>query len=559
MTTHINSVSANISKDVWYHVAFTYSNNDVKLYLNNQLVGSNTTYQANIPLSSEDYYIGNDSTSYMDGTIDEMKFFNRVITSTELSYLANSNNNTSFLQNDLVGKYEFNEFDKTPTDLIDGSSLANNATPVNQPTYATGFVKGSKAIEFDSSSSQYLNISGVSYTDLDVSTFTVASWVNVNDTSGLQPIVSKDGVFDFGLSNGEIQLKMHNGTELVALPDNFVRTEKTTSTHDNLIFNMNCNSNVNDLSGFVLQVPSVLVSNHAEVNNWFEYSGENYYGFTTYGRYTATSMYSNTDYYQTLQNDDKIYSKLNGELQEGLTRFRLAGNLFDGVMEEDPNRTWYSSSDGSNATLIYEFTEGGKEISLIELIDKFPVTLHDDVTISESFIISYGTNGLSDEFTNATGVEITKNIFTSTNVEFTRHQIRIDTTPSTRLLKIECVPPVGDTTSCTLYQVKIYQPEPSSTSTLQEVTASSNITFSASNESYDTLALQSANFNGTDSFVEFANGLQDMDLNEMTISGWIKPNNLTSGTYDIMSKSNVFNFGIKNTNDMTNVLYFDLL
>ena len=345
MTTNINSVSANIDKDVWYHVAFTYSNNDVKLYLNNQLVGSNTTYQANIPLSSEDYYIGNDSTSYMDGTIDDMKFYNRVITSTELSYLANSNNNTSFLQNDLVGKYEFNEFDKTPTDLMDGSSLANNATPVNQPTYATGFVKGSKAIEFDSSSSQYLDISGVSYNNLDVSNFTVASWVNVNDISGVQPIVSKEGVFDFALSNGEIQLKIHNGTELIAL-DNFVRTIKTIDTHDNLIFNMNCDGSVN--------------------------------------------------------------------------------NLASGIVNHD----------------------------------------------------------------NATVVE--------------------------------------------------------------------NITFDA--VSYASNASQSANFNGSDSFVGFSNGLQDTDLNEMTISGWIKPiNDLSTGTYDIMSKSNVFNFGIVNNGNTSNALYFELI
>ena len=50
-----------------------------------------------------------------------------------------------------------------------------------------------------------------------------------------------------------------------------------------------------------------------------------------------------------------------------------------------------------------------------------------------------------------------------------------------------------------------------------------------------------------------------MDLNEMTISGWIKPNtSLSTGTYDIMSKSNVFNFGLKNNGNTSNALYLQI-
>ena len=203
----------------WYHIAFTYANNDIKLYLDNVLVGSNaSSISPNVSSSTSNYLLGKEDSLYLNGCMDEIKFYNRVLNSNEIEYAANSNNNPYFLTNGLEGNWEFNEHVTTPIRFLDTSSKANSGIPVNNPTYDNGFIKGSKSLCFDSNLEQHVSIPGDKYIDMNSSEFSVTAWMNKSsDMTGENPIMSKDGVFDFRLSNGELKLSMHNGTHLVTL------------------------------------------------------------------------------------------------------------------------------------------------------------------------------------------------------------------------------------------------------------------------------------------------------------------------------------------------------
>ena len=224
----VSSDSTIIDPNKWYHVAFTYTDNDVKLYLDNVLVGSNaSSISPNVSSSTSNYLLGKEDSLYLNGCMDEIKFYNRVLNSNEIEYAANSNNNPYFLTNGLEGNWEFNEHVTTPIRFVDTSSKANSGIPMNNPTYDNGFIKGSKSLCFDSNLEQHVSIPGDKYIDMNSSEFSVTAWMNKSsDMTGENPIMSKDGVFDFRLSNGELKLSMHNGTQLVTPdPSTFQRNE----------------------------------------------------------------------------------------------------------------------------------------------------------------------------------------------------------------------------------------------------------------------------------------------------------------------------------------------
>jgi hypothetical protein len=87
--------SQQIERSKWYHFTFTHSSTaGGKLYINGQLVNSNTKTGV-ICNSTNPIYIGAEVTNgtlwrFFNGKIDDIRIYNRVLTQTEIDYLASN-------------------------------------------------------------------------------------------------------------------------------------------------------------------------------------------------------------------------------------------------------------------------------------------------------------------------------------------------------------------------------------------------------------------------------------------------------------------------------------
>ena len=76
--------------DEWYHIAITYDGSTLKMYVNGQLNNSSSV-SGNLHVNSRNASIGSDNggQKFFNGLIDEVKFFNTALTSTEIQAVYN--------------------------------------------------------------------------------------------------------------------------------------------------------------------------------------------------------------------------------------------------------------------------------------------------------------------------------------------------------------------------------------------------------------------------------------------------------------------------------------
>jgi len=87
-----NDVDGVINPLQWNHVVCTFndSTNTIKMYVNNVLVDENTNYTNSISVGSNDFYIGSlAGHSLMNGKIDDVRIYNRALTTDEIELLYN--------------------------------------------------------------------------------------------------------------------------------------------------------------------------------------------------------------------------------------------------------------------------------------------------------------------------------------------------------------------------------------------------------------------------------------------------------------------------------------
>jgi hypothetical protein len=82
----VGASSTTLPANQWSHVAVTYNGSSMQLYVNGSAVGSPTTISGTINSGSNTLWIGGNNAAgeYFQGRIDEMRIYNRALSSSEV-------------------------------------------------------------------------------------------------------------------------------------------------------------------------------------------------------------------------------------------------------------------------------------------------------------------------------------------------------------------------------------------------------------------------------------------------------------------------------------------
>jgi hypothetical protein len=176
-----------IALNTWTHVCLAYDNssvsNDPVFYINGASISATEVYTP-IGTASSDaastLVIGAyTSAYYFDGSIDEVRMYNRVLSVTEIAAVYGagvaevSTSQTGNLTNGLAGIWSFDGTDISGTTAYDRSGNANNGTLTAGPVVAKG--KIGQALNFDGTD-DYITAGSPASLD-DIATLTTCAWV----------------------------------------------------------------------------------------------------------------------------------------------------------------------------------------------------------------------------------------------------------------------------------------------------------------------------------------------------------------------------------------------
>jgi hypothetical protein len=162
--------SVAFSTGIWQHVAVTWDvgTGQVKIYKNGVLMQTQSrTAAINAPTNDDDLTIGSwtdPGTTLFDGTIDDVRIYNRVLTAAEISQIVDGVTGR-------VAQWTFD--DGSGTTATDSSTNANHGTLTNGPTWVTG--QSGQAVSLDGSNDL---VAVATTTGLNLSnTLTLTAWV----------------------------------------------------------------------------------------------------------------------------------------------------------------------------------------------------------------------------------------------------------------------------------------------------------------------------------------------------------------------------------------------
>lgn len=128
--------------DQWYHAVFIYNGTGLELWRDGILRSSRNDVSGNVDDTNVPFAFQKDQHwgGYYNGSLDEVRIYDRAINQTEIEYSYNSGDgiHEPLNETDLVGWWHLNE--GTGNTAYDETAYNNDGTLQNSPTWITGYV-----------------------------------------------------------------------------------------------------------------------------------------------------------------------------------------------------------------------------------------------------------------------------------------------------------------------------------------------------------------------------------------------------------------------------------
>lgn len=212
-STDCETAAGVITTSGWYHVAATYDQSTMRIFING-VESKSCARTGSISTNNQDLTIGNrsDNNSSWNGLIDEARIYNRALSPAEIKRLHEWAPGP-------VGYWDFNEssglytYDRSGNNLIGtlGYTIGSHARPV----WDTGYY--GNAMRFDDTD----DVISVEDNDLldFTGSFTISAWIHSNDLSDEHSTIVTKGLFGTErnyallLNYDEVRMVWHDGTD----------------------------------------------------------------------------------------------------------------------------------------------------------------------------------------------------------------------------------------------------------------------------------------------------------------------------------------------------------
>ena len=227
MTSVNNEVSAynlaNVGSNIWTHLAMVIdkSTSNIVIYQDGALVDTISDVSLEIPTddaTATNICIGydTDNTEYFEGNMDDFRLYNRAMNSNDITNIFNTK-----LSDKMLFNYDFEHYNVERGEIYDQSINMNTGTMHNMSSNI--FDMEDKAISstsFNTSDAvtEYFKIAGNNtMVGSNLNKCTFSAWVKTSELNSFEPIVSRDGVFSFGLNFGHACLRLGDGNSFSQL------------------------------------------------------------------------------------------------------------------------------------------------------------------------------------------------------------------------------------------------------------------------------------------------------------------------------------------------------
>jgi hypothetical protein len=186
-----------LSPNVWHHVVGIHDSVDESsyLYVNGELVGTDTAAVCTKDVSANNLYIGaidvNCTDDFTDGTIDDLRIYSRNISADEVKRLYKLGATTKFgvsnsagsLSDGLIGHWTFDGRDTNTVGTVDVSNNDNHGALKNSPVPVLG--KLGQAMKFNGTDEYVVSTAMPAITDA----FSFVVWVKADPSQGSSPTI----------------------------------------------------------------------------------------------------------------------------------------------------------------------------------------------------------------------------------------------------------------------------------------------------------------------------------------------------------------------------------
>jgi len=183
------------STGTWYFIVCTFDGTNLSIQVNNGTADTATLAGTTVdPDNADPFYLGRFSgttPNYLDGYVDEVGFWKRLLDSEEKARLYNSGSGITYPFNSILDRLvSYWAMEQTSGNRTD-SNLAVTLVDNNTVTYGAGIIRN--GAQFASANSEYLSTVSAdtalfSFGDAD---YTLAFWVNLDSLGASQNVLSK--------------------------------------------------------------------------------------------------------------------------------------------------------------------------------------------------------------------------------------------------------------------------------------------------------------------------------------------------------------------------------